>query len=65
MARADRDDTTRKIPLSKLFSDPVLRAAFRRAEGDGFDFSIAFALPPDRPRCLEGGAAADPELETV
>jgi hypothetical protein len=54
-----RNDTValRRIPLSQLFTDPVLRSAFRRAEEDGLDCSIVFAMPPDRPRTLAGGAA--------
>jgi hypothetical protein len=54
MARADRDViTSRMIPLSTLFTDPVLRAAFRRAE----DADSMFAVPPAKPRTLDGGAA--------
>lgn len=41
-------------PLSSLFADPALRAAFRRAERDQGE---AFSVPADRPRNLTGGAA--------
>lgn len=42
------------IPLSSLFSDPYVRAAFWRAERDQGE---TFAVPADRPRQLDGGAA--------
>lgn len=59
MPQAVSDHTTsRPIRLSQLFADPVLRTAFRRAEDTGLGFSIDFATPPERPRCLDGGAAA-------
>lgn len=41
-------------PLSALFADPDVRAAFWRAERDQGD---AFAIPAERPRILTGGAA--------
>lgn len=64
MAQATDDFTTsRLVPLSVLFVDPTLRAAFRRAEDDGCGFAIDFAMLPDRPRCLDGGAAAVLDLE--
>jgi hypothetical protein len=55
MARAKNDFTAfHAIPLSTLFTDPLVRDAFRRAEdGD----SMIFAVPPARPRTLDGGAA--------
>jgi hypothetical protein len=64
MAQANRSYITlRTIPLSDLFTDPVLRLAFKRAEDSGFSPSITFAIPPDRPRVLHGGAMAIRELE--
>ena len=48
-------------PLSSLFTDPDLRAAFWRAERDEGE---AFAVPADRPRILTGGAA-ERRLELV
>lgn len=64
MAQAASDVTTfRRIPLSRLFADPALRAAFRAAEDSGLDTSITFAIPPDPPRSLAGGAAAAIDLE--
>jgi hypothetical protein len=48
---------SRAIPLSSLFTDPVFRPAFRRAEDSGAPFMINFAVPPDRPRPLEGRVA--------
>ena len=52
MARAIKPSTTK--PLSSLFRDPVLRAAFRRAEDDGLTGEL---VEIDRPRRLEGGAS--------
>lgn len=40
--------------LSSLIRDPVVRAAFERAERD---CGQTFAIPNDRPRMLDGGAA--------
>jgi hypothetical protein len=59
MIRANHDLIVfRAIPLSGLFSDPMLREAFRRAEDDtGTALTVTFANPPDRPRLLQGGAA--------
>jgi hypothetical protein len=51
--------------IARLFSDPTLRTAFRRAEDSGLDASITFAVPPDRPNALTGGAAAEREPEGV
>ena len=51
MPTANRKTT----PLSQLFNDPDLRAAFRRAEDDGDDFSVF--VESDHPRTLDGGAA--------
>jgi hypothetical protein len=54
MIRAKSDFTlSRAIPLSSLFTDPLVAAAFRRAEEDD---SLTFAVP-SRPRTLDGGAA--------
>jgi hypothetical protein len=43
-----------RFPLSSLFTDPMLRAAFARAEQDG---TAPLAVMVDRPRVLTGGAA--------
>jgi hypothetical protein len=60
MRQADRVHSTRaSIRLSELFTDPLVRAAFRRAEDDGH----AFAVPASPPRTLEGGAAVRPAIE--
>lgn len=57
MARANRDlSISREIPLSTLFTDPMVRDAFRRAEEGN---SLAFALSPVRPCTLDGGAIAE------
>jgi hypothetical protein len=47
------------IPLSSLFADPDLRAAFWRAERED---GQTYAVPADRPRILTGGAVAVREL---
>lgn len=47
------------IPLSSMFSNPALRAAFRRAEGDN---GAAFAVPAPKHPVLTGGAAKQLEL---
>ncbi len=55
MAKANRDYTTSQpIPLSNLFTDPVVRSAFERAERDG---GATFAVPAVSLRVLDGGAA--------
>jgi hypothetical protein len=60
MAQANRKSSTK---LSDLISDPVVRAAFQRAERD---FGQTFAIPGDRPQVLDGGAAERVrELEVV
>jgi hypothetical protein len=51
MAPANRISTTK---LSDLIRDPIVRAAFQRAERD---YGQAFAVPTDRPQVLNGGAA--------
>lgn len=43
-----------RFPLSALFTDPDVRAAFWRAERDG---TAPLAVMADRPRTLTGGAA--------
>ncbi|MDI2103945.1 hypothetical protein [Bradyrhizobium sp. Mp64] len=58
MARATSNHTTK--PLSSLFRDPVLRAAFKAAEDDGLSPSM---VDVDQPPHLDGGTAARPELE--
>ena len=50
MRQAASIPTTR---LSDLFTNPMVRAAFRRAERD---HGQAFAIPNDPPRVLDGGA---------
>jgi hypothetical protein len=47
------------IPLSRLFTDPVVRKAFERAERD----NPPLPVEPDRPLVLVGGAAAAREFE--
>jgi hypothetical protein len=56
MAQADSQNTT---PLSAMFTDPTLRAAFERAERDG---TAPLAVAADRPRILTGGGVAVREL---
>jgi len=50
----DRWAPTLRKPLSSLFRDPVLRAAFRRAEDDGLTGEL---VEIDRPRRLDGGVS--------
>jgi hypothetical protein len=60
---ADIQNTTsgrRTAPLSALFSDKFVAAAFRRVERDNGD---AFAIVPVRPLNLAGGAAENTEVE--
>jgi hypothetical protein len=61
MRQADRISTTK---LSSLIRDPVVRAAFERAE---WDYGQAFAILNDPPKVLTGGAASAivRELEVV
>lgn len=47
-------------PLSQLFTNPALRAAFKAAEDDGLSPSPVTA---DQPRRSTGGAAVRAELE--
>lgn len=51
MARATAINTTK--PLSSLFVDPFLVAAFRAAEDDGLAPAL---VETDDPRQLDGGA---------
>jgi hypothetical protein len=51
MAKANRISTTK---LSDLIRDPIVRAAFQRAERD---YGQSFVVPSDRPQVLNGGAA--------
>ena len=51
MRQANSIPTTK---LSDLIADPVVRLAFQRAERD---YGQTFAIPNDRPRVLNGGAA--------
>ncbi|WP_141340920.1 hypothetical protein [Bradyrhizobium sp. USDA 3458] len=67
MARATHQSTTK--PLSSLFQNPVLRAVFKAVEDEGAvevytgrDANGAL-VSAFRPRTLDGGAAARPELE--
>lgn len=46
-------------PLSSMFSDPMVRAAFQSAERDN---GAAFAIPAPKPPVLAGGAALAPEF---
>jgi hypothetical protein len=51
MAQANRQHIT-ILPLSRLFADPMLPEAFRRAEDEGSapPLTVCFSNPPDRPR---------------
>jgi hypothetical protein len=55
---ADRKTT----PLSQLFKDPDVRAAFWRAERD-HGAAAALGVTADRPRSLDGGEAVAVERE--
>lgn len=57
MAKATEHNIT--IPLSRLFTDPLVRNAFLRAERDNGPLPVE----PDRPLVLVGGAAAAREFE--
>jgi hypothetical protein len=52
MARANRNSIIK--PLSAMFADPFLRAAFKAAEDDGL---APFMAEADHPKHLNGGAA--------
>jgi hypothetical protein len=54
MTKANRDHNTLRWPLSALIKDPIVRAAFQRAERD---YGQSFAIPDDPPNELDGGAA--------
>jgi len=60
MAQAINQTTTsdrRGLPLSTLFTDPIVAAAFRRAEDDG-----SLVVLPVNPRPLTDSAAEKMEL---
>jgi hypothetical protein len=68
MAQAVYTSTTRRaflrraaavVRLSTLIRDPVVRAAFERAERD---YGQTFAIPDDPPHTLNGGAAEPVEV---
>jgi hypothetical protein len=54
MRQANRDHTGFATRISSLIRDPVVRAAFQRAERD---YGQTFAVPDDPPHALDGGAA--------
>jgi hypothetical protein len=54
MAQANRNSTGFATGLSSLIRDPIVRAAFQRAERD---YGQSFAIPNDRPKVLVGDAA--------
>lgn len=54
MGQADRDHITSPFRLSSIIRDPIVRAAFERAERD---YGQTFAIPDDPPEVLDGGAA--------
>lgn len=56
---AQANDTNTTIRLSMLFTDPLVRDAFERAERDG---GATYAVAADLPPSLEGGETATPEL---
>ncbi|WLA78824.1 hypothetical protein [Bradyrhizobium elkanii] len=58
MARATHQSITK--PLSSLFRDPVLRAAFKAAEDDGLTGEL---VETNRPRDLGGGAVVCHQFE--
>ena len=45
--------------LSSLIRDPIVRAAFERAERD---YGQSFAIPDEPPLTLDGGAAEPVEM---
>lgn len=59
MARADSNHTT---PLSSLFRDAFVAAAFKAAEEDGLEPALVIV---DRPRTLTGGAAEAAPIRTL
>lgn len=60
--RTQAMEETMNIPLSDLFTDPMLRRAFARAERDqGYSFAIPDAPEPE----LDGGAEAEFGTESV
>lgn len=60
MAQAAKQSTTK--PLSSLFRDPVLRAAFRAAGDDDW---TGVLVESDLPRSLNGGAAEAAPVRTL
>jgi hypothetical protein len=50
------------LPISSLIRDPMVRAAFLRAERDN---GQAFAVTTPRPPVLSGGAANKREMANV
>jgi hypothetical protein len=55
MAQAAHDPIiSGPVRLSSLFTDPLIRDAFRRAERDA---GAAFAVPAPSPHLIPGGAA--------
>jgi hypothetical protein len=52
MSQAKRHSITK--PLSTMFRDPFVRAAFQAAEDDGLAPAL---VETDHPRTLDGGAA--------
>jgi hypothetical protein len=54
MTKVNRDDNMMHWRVSALIKDPIVRAAFQRAERD---YGQAFAIPDDPPNELDGGAA--------
>jgi hypothetical protein len=47
-------NSSARVPLSDLFQDPFLRAAFKAAEDDGLAPGL---VEIDHPKILDGGAA--------
>lgn len=47
------------LPISALIRDPIVAAAFRRAERDS---GLSFAIPAPRRPVLAGGAAQKREM---
>lgn len=56
MSKATRNSTGFATRLSSLFSDPMVREAFERAERD--DLGDCFAVAADHPPCLDSDTAA-------
>jgi hypothetical protein len=58
MAQADRNHST--SPFYRFIKCPELRAIFERASRD---YGQTFAIPDEPRLVLDGGAAAEPEVE--